>query len=247
MHTRLRVTTSGNFAFYDRDLSPAEGASLWETCPLLAARSDPETAFEFADNGIGYDGSRYTATMTGSATVAAGVTRGGGILLSCGGTTTDLGANLQVKGTPFQRVAAKHLWFEASLSVSILTGRFVVGLAPTTTAILSGTTLNPASYLLFTSTGGAGVVNIKCSQSGGSLATAALADPLVAGTSVRLGFYMDCDTPLVTYYQNGVSLGTIGGSTTLPSVVLSPLVACYANGTGTPTLTLNRWRVVQLW
>jgi hypothetical protein len=224
--------------FTDNLLSPAQGKSLWQTCPLLEYLCDPFLLHWFEDDfdGISKAADTWIATQATSGSATAGVLAGGTCALSAGATTDHQGEQIQKAGGGFIPAVGKHIWFETRLKINVLTAEIFYGLADIDTTIIAADAIHATDYIAFSAITDDGVLIPGCSS--GSVATNnASPKTLVAATYVRLGFVLTSNTSL-QFYVDGVAAGA-AITTNIPSVVITPSFVCQATGTGTPVVDID--------
>lgn len=206
MARTLKSVKRGNvFNFRDRDASPAEGVSLWETCPLLV--DDPSAFHEYFNDFHSYDVDDWTLTVVDGGTDNADsqvITGAAGGVLLC--TTDDAendGPNFNLKGESFKLAAGKELWYEARIAASEATQSDIfVGLSITDTDMLGGVT----DGVYFRKVDASAAFAFVTEKDSSETSTASV-HTLVADTFVKLGFYFD-GAGTVYGYVNGVLAAT---------------------------------------
>ncbi len=246
MQTKL-IYKLGNRTFLDQDLSPPEGESLWESCPVLARLTDPSILFGFEDDFDPFDINHWTVTSFTSGTVASGSSiLGGTVSLNAGASTSGQGVQIQRPGMAFGYGLNKKLWMEARLQTSVIAGQFFWGLAPTGT-VLAGGAVSPSNWVGFHCLTGDGSLRFSSSKSGGTVGTSGAVTLLAASTMLKLGLVWDMLTGTLTPWVNGVASSTpISASTALPTAILTPSLVCLASGTGAPQVDVDWVRVFQI-
>jgi hypothetical protein len=231
-------------SFIDDGISPAPGASLWQTCPLLAGLCDLHGLCIFEDDFIGLTKTADTwiATQATSGTATAGVLAGGTCALSAGATTNHQGEQLQRAGGHFIPAVSKSIWFECRLKTNLLTLEFLAGLADIDTGLITTGAVHATDCIAFSSVTGDGVL-LQNVASGGTHTTAA-GPTLVAATYVKLGFVLTSNTS-VQFFVNGTAQGA-PVTTNIPAVTLAPSFVCQATGTGTPQVDIDWVMCAQL-
>lgn len=192
MNTKAKYTRR-NLAYRDGDYSPANGVSLWETCPQLAAL-DPATAFTFFDDFFRIDitggdsGWISTETEGGAGDAAIAVSdAAGGVLTILNDAADNDSVELQWGSEHFKLATAKPLWFEIRLKVSDATqSDFAVGLAKINTTVID----TPADAILMKKDDGDANIDFLTDKDGTPTATDTTSDA-VDDTWVKLGFFFD--------------------------------------------------------
>lgn len=238
------VYTKNNLVFRDSANSAAQGTSLWEDCPILAWVSDPSVGCHFFHDFVGLDKSTesWIATQATSGTMTAGVLAGGTAALSAGAATDNQGINVQLAGGAFVPTAGKDIWYETRLKCSQVAVQFYAGLAVIDTTLIASGAIAHSDSIGFSSVTDDGVLlgNVRASSS----STTTTGTTLVADTYVRLGFKLT-GVSSVTFYVNGVAVGS-AVTTNIPSAaVLTPSFVCQATGSGTPIVNVDWCRVFQ--
>ncbi len=236
MMTKARQA-GGVLTFKDRDLSPADDRTLWERLPALAWLTEAYPLARFREDfhlfARGADG-WVVSSDGGTAALSTADPNGVLSLASASGQ----GVQAQLAGLPVLCSSSRWLWMEAYVKASALTGRFALGLAPTTTSAISGSSLAPTDGIFLHSLGGDGSFSLSMRKAGVSSSSAVLGT-LAAGTLARLGFVLDASAGTLTGYMDGVagaSMTTL--SANLPVVGLSPFLCCRAAGTA-PVLSVD--------
>jgi hypothetical protein len=193
----------------DADYSPDKGASLWETCPQLAAL-DPSVAFKFLDDFFQYqqnnsDQVGWIATIVQAGNGNAAITAddaAGGVLKVVNDDADGDSVELQWNAENYKLVSGKPLWFETRLKVSDATQSMLfVGLAITDTTLIAGCT----DYVGIRKDDGDAAID--CSVKKNNTETALDGKgTLVDDTYVKLGFYWNGSS--VEFFINGASVGT---------------------------------------
>lgn len=203
MSRYLKTVKRGNVInFRDRDASPAEGVSLWETCPLLAVVCDPIGFQRYRNDFHNYVAGDWTITEVGTGSQALTNEAGGVLLLTTGGTENN-GVNYNLKGEPFKLASGKSLWYEARVKVSeAVQSDFLVGLSITDTEMLGGVT----DGVYFRKVDGSASVAFVTEKNSTETSTAAV-HTAVDATYVRLGFWFDGNGSVFAYVD-GVLVAT---------------------------------------
>jgi hypothetical protein len=237
--------STGRQLHYNDDGLNANGPGLWASCPLLAILSDPTVGYQFFDHFMGIDkaADSWIATQATSGTATAGVLAGGTVALSAGAATDNQGIQLQLAGGAFVPAASKHIWFECRLRQSQLASQFYAGLAVIDTSLIAAGALAHTDSIGFSSVTDDGV--LLANTRAASASTTSSAHTLVADTFVRLGFVVNGVTS-VTFYVNGTATATTHTANIPSAAVLTPSFVCQATGSGTPILSVDYVRVVQL-
>jgi len=238
------TTPYENLIARDTSLSPALGTSLWETCPLLALRSDPSVGTIFENNFLGVTPATnaiggWTTTTATSGAVTLDAAKG--LKLDAGAVTANQGVNLQLSSTPFTVAAGKPVWFEASVRFESLTSlkiQFLLGLAAIQTALITGGAVGTDDKIAFDGVTTAGTITSDCCSSATSGTGTGLT--LVNSTTYKLGFY--ATTSGVDFWVGGTKVQTL--SANIPTTALSPSLVVQANGTVQPLVYIRRIMVV---
>ena len=186
---------------------------------------------------------------------------GGGIILSS--DDDNEGASIADVTLPFKIIrGGGSLWFEASVQTSTIADTkvgFVIGLweqqtLSATVPIAAAGTLADANFVGFHRLEGDGdQIDIVYKANGVTQVSQTDAQTLVADTAMKLGFYYDDASFVLTYFANGIKIGTpktipTAAGTDFPNDVL--LGKCFAvlnaAGSSPGTVTCNWWRAVQL-
>lgn len=245
MQTRL-ITTLGTFNFIDRDLSPSQGSSLWESCPFLSSLTDPSVAFGFLDDFLPFDTSNWTVTAFTSGSAANTTTLlGGAVALSAGASVAGQGVQIQRTGSLFGYKANKMVWMETLLQTNVLAGEFFWGLTPLGNVLTSGGLIAPANYVGFNCLTGDGKIILSSAQGGGTTISTGVLTTFGVSTNVKLGLVWDMVANTLTPWINGSAGSVIGTSSAIPIVPLLPSLSCQSNGSGSPVVTTDWVRMVQ--
>lgn len=232
--------------FTDDLLSPARGASLWQSCPQLAIMQDPSVGNFFLDHfhTLTKSSEDWILTQATSGTAVAGALAGGVATLNAGAVTDGQGPQIQNAGTEFVPAAGKNIWFECKVKVSHISGDFFFGLAELDTTLVATSALTIANGIGFESFTGDGVL-VASSEQATARATVAAVKTLVAATYVKLGFVVRGVTD-VTFYVDGVANATLLLTANIPIVALTPSFTVHATGTDQAVLDIDYVQCVQL-
>lgn len=225
-------------------LSPALGTSLWETCPLLALRSDPSVGTIFEENFLKVTPATnaipgWTTTTATSGAVTLDAVKG--LELDSGAVTAGQGVNLQFTSTPFTVAAGKPVWMEASVRFegqASLKIQFLFGLATAATALITSNAVGTDDKIAF-----AGVVTngvILSNATSGTTVGTGTGFTIANNTTYKLGFY--AQTTGVDFWVNGVLVKTLTAN--IPTTALAPSIVCQANATVQPLVFIRRLTVV---
>ncbi len=193
-----------NHSFIDKDYSPA--ASLWRTCPQLAAM-DPGTAFTFFDdfyefqiNNANHLGWISTETEGGAGDAAITIDdAAGGVLKIVNDGADNDSVELQYHAELFKMATGKPCWFETRVKISDATqSDFAVGLVATDTTVIDGTD----DGVYFKKDDGDANIDFVTTKNGTGTATDTTVDA-ADNTWVKLGFFFD-GASTVYGYVNGV-------------------------------------------
>jgi hypothetical protein len=199
-----------NLAYRDADYSPAQGVSLWESCPQLAAL-DPGTAFIFLDDFFQYkqvstDESGYIATIVQAGAGDAAITStdlAGGVLKIVNDAADDDSVELQWNAENFKAVANKPLWFETRVKVSDATqSDLTIGLCITDTSLI--TAMSDGIYFR-KNDGDAKILTLTEKNATETQTDTGLT--MADDTWVKLGFFWD-GSASVFFYVDGVLKAT---------------------------------------
>lgn len=242
MFTKGLLNANGNLILKDRDLSPPDGQSLWETCPFFAWLADPDVAFRLRDDftDLNVSATNWALTQAGGVGAAALLASqdGGALALTAGSATAGQGGQLQKAQAAFRPVTNKGLWFEAKFQVTQLSGQFFVGLAAPGAGVLSGGVVASQNWVGLYSIGNTGALLFGMAQ-GGVAAAPLPAVTLTPSVFARVGFYCDGSTG-VTLWASGASQGVLTTlAANLPTVPLTPTFVCQGNGAGAPELDVD--------
>lgn len=242
----------GNFHFYDRDLSPVLGQSLWENCPFLAIQTDPHIAMRLREDWNSYNAAAttgdYLLTQATAGSAAKSTTEIGVLSIDSGSTTATQGANLQRLKSGFLPAAGKHLWAEFKVKftgVGALNVQTFIGLAASDTTIIASSAQSTNNRIGWGSVTDDGVLLFQSDKAG--TGTTAAATTIVSDTYVKLGFYYDGTADTVQQYINGVATGTALATTYIPkAAMIFPSFVCQSGGTDQPVLHVAAYQIVQL-
>lgn len=196
--------------FKDKDYSPANGVSLWETCPQLSAM-DPATAFTFFDDFYQYvaNNSDQTGWITTKVEAGAGDAAitiddaAGGILKIVNDAADDDSVQIQWHAENFKLASGKPLWFETRLKCNSANQNDVIaGLCITDTTLLGG--MSDGVY--FRKDDGDPYFDFITEKNTNETETSQVGT-MVTDTYIRLGFYFD-GAGTVYAYVNGVNVAT---------------------------------------
>jgi hypothetical protein len=232
--------------FYDNNLSAYAKTSLWNTCPILEADSDPTLLFTINEQWGSYNAQAttgdYVLTQATTGSAAISTAEQGVLAIDSGSTTANQGANLQRIKSAFYPATGKAIWAEFRVKlVTSLSAQVFIGLCASDTTIIASGALSIVSAIGFSSITGDGVLLQNCTAS--STTTTAAATTLVAGTYQNLGFYFNGST--VQFYVNGAPKGSAISANVPTGVALYPSLVCQSNGTTQPKLYSNGYRIVQ--
>jgi len=242
---------------------------IWADCPTLEMIHDPGVGIHFFDNflvsnienGDGYQG------LGDNAPVYVVDTLNGRVAITSGGTDNDqsmLGTSVDLAHISDASSEAAKLWFECRVKVSSIAdmGLFV-GLAAEADMAVDFlddntadivTTVNGIGFHTAT-TAPSTVRSVYHNGSGEATAVESGVHTFVADTYVKLGFVYDpaeADAKQIKFYVNGAETATSVTATNIaasafPDSVNMGLLATTKTGEGvTKTLTLDWWRVAQL-
>jgi hypothetical protein len=245
---------------------------LWQNCPIREIRDGTIEGWIFEDDFLnphpiaaGADalaGDYYGFASVGGLGALADEIAGALTLSSDG---DDEGASIRTKGRPFQ-ISRSHgnFWFEARVKSSTVADTkhgFLVGLsdALTLTATIPLTALGALgdeNLVGFLRAEGDGDQLDCVYKADGVAAVTVQADAapsaLVADTYVKVGLFYNADTYVLTYYINGVAVGTktipSAAGTDFPNDVRLGLIFAVLNATATTpgSVTIDKWRAAQL-
>ncbi len=246
-----RATPGGTtLTFRDRDLSPARGSSLWETCPLLAIAQDRRLAIDLCEDFTSYDAAAttgdYVLTQATAGSAAISSTVPGCLSIDSGSTTSPQGANVQRVKSAFIPAAGKHIWVEVRVKftgVGALNVETAIGLFEIDTTVIAASAVSTANGIGWTSVTDDGVLLFDTEKASASATQAATT--IVSDTFVNLGFVVNGVTS-ITQYINGVATGTAVATANIPIVALYPTFVCQSGGTDQPVLHVAGYRIVQL-
>lgn len=240
----LRARKTGQVVNYkDRDAHPADGVSLWETCPLLAVVSDPSGFHQYWDDFVTYTAGDWTITRVDGGTDNAD-TRvigdvAGGVLVITHNDAENDSTELQKKGEAYKLASTKELWFETRLKVGDADeSDLYVGLGVTDSDSLGGAT----DGVTFRMADGSAAVSFVTEASSTETTTAAV-HTAVDDTFVKLGFYYD-GAGTVFGYVDGVLVATHAAN--IPSTELCVTFAHRNGAAAAGVLSVDYVRVVQV-
>jgi hypothetical protein len=246
MQTRA-IWNSGNMSFRDPDLSPSEGVSLWETCPILAIQQDPSIGHIYMEDFHRYNADEWTITQATTGTAALGTdTSGGTLVCDSNSTTSTQGVNVQhTAGPVIIPAAGKHIWAEFCVKVTdtIDKGEVFVGLAEADTTIIGTSALSTSNHIGWYSVTDDGVLLFGAAKAAAAATKAATT--LVEDTYIKLGFYVNGVTS-IQQYLDGVATSAAHATANVPIVKLIPSFVCQSAGTNDPILTVDWYKIVQL-
>ena len=234
------TTPYENLIARDTALSPALGTSLWETCPLLALRSDPSVGTIFDHNFLtvtpatnAIPGWTTTTATSGAVTLDAAL----GLKIDSGATTANQGVNLQLTSTPFTVAAGKPVWFEGQVKITGISGlkiQFLFGLAAIKTTLIATGAVGTDDKIAFDGVTSTGVLTSDCCSSSTSGTGTGVT---VANNGIyKLGFYATSTN--VDFWVNGVKVSSLTAN--IPTSALAPSIVVQSNGTTQPIVYLKR-------
>jgi len=228
--------------YYEPTAGVLPGSTVWEQSGLPFYFADPGAWVRFhedfekitiASNTFG--GFTFTSATSGS--VAADATVPNGVIkIDAGAVTAGQGVNFQCNQIPVKLHATLPTVFEARVKFTALTSlkvQALVGLAAIQTALITSNAVGTDDKIAFTAVTTSGAVLYNTTAS--STATTGAALTLVNATYYRFGIV--ATTSLVTFYVNGVSVGS--SSTNIPTAALSPSFTCQANATVQPVMHVD--------
>jgi len=209
--------------FRDKDYSPQEGVSLWETCPILAIHADPYMGWVFVEEFWSLD-MAVAAAGTGlwNATVSdalgtTGMTDAAHGIFGTQATAVDNNETyISSQAETFLPIATKPMWFEAKLSLAeanVDDANWIIGLS----SVVAADTLQnngdgpPANYDGIVCFKVDGTMTIQTETSAGAAqVTTAAAAVFTSATWYRVGFFFDggAATNNVIFYVNGAVVAT---------------------------------------
>ncbi len=207
MQTRSRWNRN-NLSFRDEAYSPAEGVSLWETCPQLAGL-DPGVAHVFCDDFYRiYVAADWTVTAVGAGAVTQPDGAGGLLRMTTAGADNDE-EEIQKIGEAFKLATGKPLWFEARVQLVTaakhVQSDILVGLAITDTTLLPIGSL-PTDGVYFRKDDGTALFGAITNKNSTETITASVLT-FAAATWYKLGFFFD-GAGTVYFYVDGVLVAT---------------------------------------
>lgn len=246
MNTRA-IWYRSNLSFLDQDYSPAQGASLWGSCPQLAAL-DPAVAHVFFDDFYDLlDGTtKWIYTEVGAGGAISQPDAAGGI---CRLTTDALdndSVQVQKIGESFKLATGKPLWFEARLrlvtAAKHVQSDVLVGLAITDTTLLPIGSL-PTDGVYFRKDDGTALFGAITNKDSAETATPSVLT-FAAATYYKFGIFFD-GAGSVLFYVDGALVAT--HILTIPDdEELTPSIA-YQNGeAGACAIDIDYVKVVQI-
>lgn len=201
---------------------------LWDEAAVLATMLNPTDGFYFFDDFLGpiditsTDG--WVITTVNSGAIAPVATHDGGAILfdSAGNNAPDDGVQAQLTNCMFKPAAGRTITFEARVKVSNAgSDQYFIGLAGVDeTLIASGVVDDVVDKCGFFRHAGSTADKISAisSRTSSEEIDADVAD-LADGTWIKLGFVIDGLTS-VTWYANGVSVGTVTDTNDIPNAVM---------------------------
>ena len=250
------VYRQDGLSFRHDDYSPAEGVSLWENSPILAALCDPASFHHFFDDFYNYDatatvGNYVSVTDAGSA-VALDDAAGGVLNIGSDGDDNDE-TYLATVPQAWLFAASKPLWFEARIKLTEAAtddSNFIVGLSDTVGAntLVDNAGGAPSSYdgAVWVKVDGGTVFQFESSNAGVQVNTSN-AGAFVSNTWYRIGFVFDPaggTTGTVVPWLNGVA-GTSQNITLAGLQEMSVLLGVKAGGANEENLLVDYVRVLQ--
>jgi hypothetical protein len=242
MQTRGRWNRQ-NHTFRDEVYSPAEGVSLWEICPQLAAL-DPAVAIldfeDFIDSVKSIAEFTYTEIGAGG-TFAAAAGKGGLVTLTSDALDND-GCQIQRIISPFIPAAGKPIWFEAKLQL-VTAAKHVesdmqVGLCFLDTTLIAG----QEDGIYFRKDDGDALIDAVTEKTHVETVTAGIGT-LAAATWYKFGFFAD-GVSTVYFYIDGVLVAT--HTATIPIVALSPSFAFLNGEAGATAWQIDYFKTLQI-
>ncbi len=232
---------------YETSAGFLPGGTIWEQAPLAAYYSDPGAFVHLfqdfeqtlaASNTIG----NWTGTVATSGTITSDTTNPSGILLlDAGAVTAGQGVQLQLALAPFKLHATLPTVFEARIKPTGLTSlkfQDFVGLCAPQTAIITSNAVGTDDKIGFSGVTTTGV--LRSNTTAAATATLGTGLTVVNSTWYRLGFV--ATTTLVTFYVNGLAVGT--STTNIPTSAMAPAVTIQSNATVTSAASLDYIRVL---
>lgn len=261
-----QANLGSNLVFRDKDLSPSVGASIWESCPQLAAL-DPAVAFTYYEdfltlpvdtNGDPNVGWKWTGDHSNYAGISAG--GAGGILtLACGDTDNDesymqLGQDGTEEGFVITSSSGKAVWFETRVKAEQHADMGVfIGLAEAGCSTGNFLTDNTGAvadkdfvgFNILTATPAAWNVTWK---KNGQTVQAVTSAATNADDWHKFAFMFD-GASTVTFYVDGAAVSTVATTTatTFPSgEELQPILAIKTGEGVAKSIKVDYIKVVQL-
>ncbi len=185
----------------------------------------------------GYTVTQITATSTG--TLVAGINSYGSLDLTSG---THDGAGIQCQANAYALpAAAKHIWFEASITLLDCDDiDWMIGLAATDTNIQS---TDPTELIVFRGDDGDANIDFQV-RTGGTGNAADTTVDTANSTAIRLGFYVNGVTS-VTPYINGTAYTAV--TTNIPTVAARLTFGILGGATqASNTMSIDWIRLLQL-
>lgn len=196
---------------------------------------DPTDMHRYFDDFDTYTSGQWTATITGTGTLALTAGDGGLLLATTSGANND--ANYYQKTTEgFSFEAGKPAWCKTRFKVSALTSVVVIGLQVTDT-----TPEDVTDGIYFLSTTGTGAVTTYCRKDATTGSTSGTGITLVADTYTELAWYWDGKSE-VSYWQDGVQKGTLTGvtaSTYLPDTTTTVSFGIRTTSAAAKSMTID--------
>ena len=251
-----------NMTYRDEVFGPAEGVSLWQTCPMVA-QLDPSIAHIFFDDFFKQDSTKsspvtpYTIVEDDGAggTDAIQDAAGGVYKHFCDGDDNDE-AYMSTTREPWKFAAGKSLWFEARIAITqgaVNKANWIVGLTDAAGAdmLLDDGAGPAASYdgAVFFGTEGALTFGFETSNSG-TQSTTASAGTIVSGTMIRLGFWFNSEsssdtTGTITPYVDGVA-GTAHTITLAGLEEMEFTIGVKSDGSAEEAFSIDYLKIVQI-
>jgi hypothetical protein len=230
-----------NLSIRDEEFSPAQGVSLWETCPQLALL-DPCVGHTYLEHFHNFVAADWAVTEIGAGGTEALRDGAGGQLLITTDALDDDGVQIQKVGEAFIPAAGKPIWFEAKImlvtAAKDVQSELLVGLAITDTTVIPGRT----DGIYFAKADGSALVGAVTEKASAATTTAAVLT-LVPATWYKFGFW--CDGVTTCYlYVNGVLVAT--HITNIPVVELTPTFAVLNGEAGATAWALDYFKGVQI-
>lgn len=233
---------AGNTGFRDNSYSPAEGLSLWETCPTLAFLCDPSVGHIKDEPFDNYTSGDWTVSqVAGSGTVALQDAQGGVIKITNGSSDNDE-TQIQKKGEAYKLATGKPLWFETEIKVNTASQADIyVGLGITNASSISGASDGVTFRMADDSSAAVKFYTEKNSTETESSTLHTMGDD----TYVRLGFYFD-GAGSVTPYVNGSAF--TAHTTNVPDDEELSIIYAIRNGSSQAnTMSIQHYRVAHVY